>query len=142
LDAYKAEEAEKAKAQRAYMVGTPIEQPTVEQKTDEVKPATKELYGNKDKKKQFNISPLIPSLKGLPDDKFIMIGLKYHKNADGTLVEDASGRRAQIVAPGDYQNSTQPITKGASDNFYDVIYGKPGDGGGYVVVHEPTKVEQ
>ncbi|GAB4042606.1 hypothetical protein GCM10028810_02040 [Spirosoma litoris] len=98
------------------------------------------LFGNKDKKKEFDLSKLLPTLKELPKDKYVIVIQKHDVLSDKSVREDTTARRAQIIEPAMYDQSIKP-NKTTGEAPYDVLFGKPGDGGGYVTVHEATEVD-
>ena len=97
-----------------------------------------ELYGNKDKKKQFNLAKLLPAVTKIPDDKFVIVIQKHNINADKTTTEDVSARRAQVIDASDYAKNTKPLTD-SGESVYDTLFGNPGIKGGWVMVHEAKK---
>lgn len=88
------------------------------------------LFGNADKKKEFNLSKLLPGLKELPDDRYIIVQQSFRSNADGSADEDKTARKAQIITPEVYEvNAAKKDGQGKS--IYEALLGN------YSVVHKP-----
>lgn len=108
---------------------TPAEQPD---QTD----SRGRLFGNQDKDKDFDLAKLLPGLTALPSNKVIIAILKHMKQSDGTAVEDKSARRIQVVEVADYKANTTP-DKDSGVSVYDTLFGTPGSGGGFKLLHKP-----
>lgn len=133
-DAKKAQEAEAAKKSEE-VASFPL--PVIEEPAKKVAAtAKKAIYGNQDKKKEFDLTKLFPNMTELPTDKAIVIIQKHMILSDKSTKEDETARRGQIVDLPMYEQSTKP-DKFTAKSPYDTLFGTPGEGGGYVTVHKP-----
>lgn len=111
------------------VTATPAEQPD---DTD----SRGRLFGNQDKNKDFDLAKLLPGLTSLPTNKVIVAIQSHMKQKNGEPVEDKSARRVQVLEVADFKANTTP-DKDSGVSVYDTLFGTPGSGGGFTVLHKP-----
>ncbi len=131
MEEFKAQFAEeRRKEQQAAEAAKAAEIAASTTETQEVD-LSKPLYGNQDKKKQFNIRDIIP-LPQLPDNKVIILKQTFVKLPSGDEHEDKKLREIQFIDPLDFEAFSKP-QQATGLSAYDAL------GLAFTVLHQPGK---
>ncbi|GAB3278224.1 hypothetical protein GCM10027347_52480 [Larkinella harenae] len=90
---------------------------------------SKPLFGNKDRKKEFDLRKFLPIAK-LPDDKVIIVKRQYYTDPAGDVKETEKLREIQFVNPQDFEAWSKPNDKNGL-SIYEAL------GVNYTLVHKP-----
>jgi hypothetical protein len=121
----------------AYSVAPPKEVPKDEVTPAKVTPAKKqstpkELYGNQDDDKEFDLRQL-SALETLPDDKVVLLIPQYNTDSTGNKIGyDLKNCRVQFVDPLQYDQATK-TDESTGSTAYEMLAVDP------IVLHDPRK---